>query len=146
MNGKALSIIAVIIVVIAGWYLFKGGAPANAPTTTTETPAGTTVTYTDQGFSPASVTIPVGGTVTFANQSSKKMWIGSDPHPTHEWYDGTTKDAHCAPGYSDSSPFDECSANNSFTFTFTKAGQWGYHNHASEDDRGTIVVTEDAPI
>lgn len=48
------------------------------------------VTYTDAGFSPAILTIKVGDTVTFKNQSSQGMWVGSAMHPSHTAYSGTT--------------------------------------------------------
>ena len=65
-------------------------------------------------------------------------------HPSHVVYDGTGKDAHCAPSYTGAAPFDECGAvgsSGSFTFTFTKSGDWKYHNHANAADFGTVVVT-----
>ncbi len=99
-----------------------------------------TVTYSGHGFSPSTVTIAKGGTVTFVNQSSNKMWVASDPHPTHQGYDGTTRSQHCAQGYTGAKPFDQCSTGNSFTFTFTKTGSWGYHNHDLHQDTGTVVV------
>ena len=103
-----------------------------------------TVTYTDTGFSPASVTVTEGQTVTWVNQSSKQMWVASARHPDHTVYDSSTKDAHCAAGYTGAVPFDECkgdTAGASYSFTFTKAGDWKYHNHVNAADFGTVVVT-----
>jgi plastocyanin len=160
MEGKTIgSIVLVIIIIVGGWYLLSA-KPAQAPTTTDQspavtnttttttstttanstTPAGVTVFYTAQGFSPKSVTVPLGTTVSFVNQSSGSMWVASAPHPTHQGYDGTTKDQHCVAGYSGPAPFDQCSAGSVFTFTFTKSGTFGYHNHASASDYGTITV------
>jgi plastocyanin len=99
-----------------------------------------TVTYTDQGFSPSTVTINEGDSVTFVNKSANPMWVASDPHPLHNGYDGTTRDQHCAPGYAGPAPFDECGTSPSFTFTFTKTGTWGYHNHAEDEMAGTVIV------
>ena len=139
-----------LIVVAGGWYLLRG-TPASAPAapaeetqtvaSTTTPAAGATITYGPQGFSPASLTVPAGTTVTFVDQGASRMWVASDPHPTHQAYDGTTKDQHCAAGYSGPVPFDQCSAGASYTFTFTKAGTWGYHNHGNAADKGTVVVT-----
>lgn len=100
----------------------------------------TTVTYTPTGFSPSTVTIKQGQTVTFVNQSGKKMWIGSAIHPTHEKYSGTTLKDHCPDTKLDS--FDQCATGDIYTFIFKKAGTWGYHNHVSSGDKGIIIVTE----
>jgi len=172
MNGKTVGIIVLVIVVLlGGWWLMSGSSSTTNTTTTTVTeennnttpsttgstttspkPTGTTaaktvITYTDNGFSPKNVTVPLGGTVTFVNQSSHGMWVASDVHPTHTDYDGTTKNAHCAAGYTGPIPFDECKpdgAGASYTFTFTKAGSITYHNHVFASDTGTITVTEAA--
>ncbi|MDO8593621.1 MAG: hypothetical protein Q7R59_01835 [bacterium] len=162
MNRNPIVLIIVLVIVIAGgWYLFSGTtakapttddqAPITAETTTTTTTTsstttvttapGVTVFYTAGGFSPKSVTVPLGTTVSFVNQGGGTMWVASAPHPTHQGYDGTTKDQHCVAGYSGSAPFDECSAGSVFTFTFTKAGTWKYHNHSSAGDFGTVIVT-----
>ena len=99
------------------------------------------VTYTDQGFSPTSVSIQKGETVTFVNQSSKAMWISSGVHPTHEVYSGTTLAQHCPDA--DNLTFDECEgtpSGQSWIFTFTKSGSWGYHNHLLARDKGMVTV------
>jgi len=109
-------------------------------TTTNSAPMQATVQFTDQGWSPSSVTIAKGGTVTFVNKSASQMWVASDPHPTHQGYDGTTRAEHCAQGYSGPAPFDECSSGTTFSFTFDKTGSFGFHNHDADADKGTIVV------
>lgn len=103
-------------------------------------PQKATVTYTDTGFSPSTVTISQGGTVTFVNKSTSGMWVASNPHPAHSGYDGTSRSTHCSAGYTGPKPFDECADAFSFTFTFTKSGTWGYHNHENEDNGGTVIV------
>lgn len=98
----------------------------------------TVVTYTNDGFSPQTVTVNVGDTVRFENESSGGMWVGSDVHPTHSKYDGTSRTQHCADGGSDS--FDQCGVGDVYEFTFDKTGSFGYHNHVNSSDNGTIVV------
>ncbi|MBI3572278.1 hypothetical protein HY091_01960 [Candidatus Kaiserbacteria bacterium] len=152
MNAKTIgSIVVVIIVAVAAWYFLSAGGTtvtpaatepgATAPAATTPAAGAVTVAYTDNGFSPASVSVAVGTQVTFVNQSSDEMWIASNPHPAHTGYDGTTKSTHCAAGYAGSASFDQCAAGDSFSFTFTKVGTWGYHNHGNANDGGTVVVT-----
>lgn len=158
MNGNHIGIIVVLLIVIAGgWYLLSGTS-AKAPvtetpvsnqmpiigSTTPETTVGNTVpnvtvAYTDQGFSPNSVSISLGTIVTFVNQSSKGMWVASSKHPDHTVYSGTSLSQHC-PDASNTA-FDQCSTNTSYSFTFNKVGTWKYHNHVNASDFGTIIVT-----
>ena len=103
------------------------------PTTTTSTESAepTTesmmVTYSDTGFSPTSLSVKVGDTVTFQNESSKDMWVASAPHPTHTAYPEFDAKA-------------DTTAGGSYMFTFTKAGTWKYHNHLNPSMTGTIIV------
>lgn len=97
----------------------------------------TTVTYTDDGFSPEIMQIFQGDTVRFVNQSSGRMWVGSDIHPTHSLYPEKTG-ADCL-----GSSFDQCSVSvngESWEFTFDRVGEWRYHNHVRASKRGTIIV------
>lgn len=162
MNGNYIWGVVVLVIVIAGGWFLSQGTPAQAPitdqtsavtdttttttTSTTTTQTGVTIFYTDQGFSPKSITVTLGTTVSFVNQASNEMWVASAPHPTHQGYDGTTESVHCAPGYTGSAPFDECSASTAYSFIFTKAGDWKYHNHANPSDYGTVIVTAVAPL
>ena len=165
---KAVIAIIVVIILAAGAYALlhtpSASAPAQTTTTSTTVVATTTdttstggdvsvggtvsvgtpvtITYDGTSFSPKTVTIKVGQSVTWMNQSTSGMWIASNPHPVHTGYDGTTEAQHCAPGYTGPAPLDECSGNNSFTFTFTKVGTWGYHNHEGAEDGGTVIVTQ----
>lgn len=110
---------------------------------TAGTPAVTTVTYTDAGFSPKEVSVAVGGTVRFVNTSTHGMWVGSDDHPGHTKYDGTSTKEHCAEGKNTNGTFDACTAlapGAVYNFTFTKAGSFAYHNHTKSADGGTVVV------
>jgi plastocyanin len=111
-----------------------------------ETPVPTnpktiTVTYSDTGFSPNSVTIKKGDTVVFNNTSTgRPMWVGADEHPGHEGYDTTSRSTHCAAGYAGAKPFDQCAVGSSYRFTFAKSGSFDYHNHTSAQFGGTVVV------
>jgi plastocyanin len=157
-NGSIVAVFIVVVVLIGAGLFFvnqhandaagtpeQPSASSTAPSTATGDMTGQptsayTVKLMNGSFSPATLTVPVGTTVTFVNQSSEDMWIASDDHPDHTDYDGTTRDEHCAPGYAGATPLDECGTGNTYTFTFTKAGTWGYHNHADHDEKGTIVV------
>ena len=159
-------IVIALIVIFGGWYYFSSQqqAPPLQATTQTDTsnivastndttsnptPATTgtlkamtatvrTVTYTANGFSPNTVTIKKGESVTFVNQSGNKMWVANDPHPSHTGYNGTARSAHCPD--TAGVAFDQCSTGDSYTFTFQKTGKWEYHNHVSSQDEGFVIV------
>ncbi len=113
---------------------------------TVTTPKTVTVTYNGSAFSPSTITVNKGDTVKFVDTDQRgagtagTMWVASDPHPTHTGYDGTSRTTHCAAGYSGPAPLDQCSTGSTFSFTFTKVGTFGYHNHDSSSDMGTVVV------
>ncbi len=100
----------------------SGGQEKSAPTG-----GQNVVTYTDSGFSPAVLTIKNGGTVTFKNSASDDMWVASNPHPVHTDYPGFDAKKNIAPG-------------ETYQFTFTKSGSWGYHNHLNPSEGGKIIV------
>jgi len=99
--------------------------------------AAATVTYQDGSFRPQTVTIQQGQSVRFVNEGDGQMWVGSDQHPTHTQYDGTSVNEHCEGGVSS---FDQCTTGQTFTFTFDKSGEWGYHNHVNASAGGTVIV------
>lgn len=98
-----------------------------------------TVTYTDSGFSPETITIEQGETVTWESEGST-MWVASDQHPLHTEYSDTSRTEHCSNGDQTEAAFDQCSASSSFSFTFEKTGEWDYHNHESSFHYGTVIV------
>lgn len=112
--------------------------PANDTLNMTQTGEEHTVYYTSDGFQPEEITIEQGDTVTWINNASNTMWVGSDQHPSHTEYDGTSLYRHCSNGESDT--FDQCSSGDRYSFTFRKTGSWGYHNHESPFDTGTVIV------
>lgn len=93
------------------------------------TSASAAVTYIDSGYTPNTITVKKGTTVTWTNQSSGGMWTASAVHPTHQLLPG----------------FDELASvakSGSYSYTFEKVGTWKYHNHVKASDTGTVVVTE----
>lgn len=91
--------------------------------------SGVLVTYTDGGFNPAVLTVGEGDTVRFLNDSSRSMWVASNPHPTHTIYPEFEQSSSSGPG-------------DFYEFTFDRAGSWGYHNHTFELHGGTVIVEE----
>jgi plastocyanin len=123
----------------------QGSAPASGSTGTvssnTSGPKIVTVTYDGSSFSPSTVTIHIGDTIKFVDSSANPMWVASNVHPSHTQYDGTAISEHCAAGYAGPAPFDECGISKAtYSFTFTKAGTWSYHNHLNVGASGNVVV------
>lgn len=99
------------------------------------------VIYTNSGYSPNTLKVKVGETVTFINQSSQAMWPASDLHPTHRIYSGTSLQDHCPD--TTGTAFDACTGiqpGKSWSFTFNKKGTWKYHDHLNPSHTGTIIV------
>lgn len=47
------------------------------------TPSTVTVTYSAMGVTPATVSVPAGGSIAFVNSDTVAHWPESSPHPTH---------------------------------------------------------------
>ncbi|OGI60979.1 hypothetical protein A2641_01655 [Candidatus Nomurabacteria bacterium RIFCSPHIGHO2_01_FULL_37_25] len=169
MNKTIIAIAIVGVVLVGGYFLFRGSYQSTPvpqisnqqPTTqpsdlepsvseqpsqqppTSQTPEvkENLVTYSNSGYSPSTLTIKKGETVTFKNQSSNSMWTASAKHPTHVVYSGTSLSEHCPDP--DNTAFDTCTSiepGDSWSFKFDISGTWKYHNHLNPADTGTIVV------
>lgn len=152
MKTIAVLVVIVIILVVGGIiYMLPRSKPelpadtakppVTAGATSRELPKRTprqaspasqvTVTYSDNSFSPQTVTIPVGTTVNFTTSSATPMWVASDPHPDHTDYPAFDS---FAAGQNLPQP------GQGFSFKFERVGTWSYHNHNSPADIGIIVV------
>lgn len=81
---------------------------------------------TDSGFSPATLTVKSGDTVTVTNDSNQTVDFASDSHPTHT-LNPFLNIGNIEPGQSK-------------TATIPRAGTFGYHNHLNPAMKGTIVA------
>lgn len=92
--------------------------------------AVTRISIIDSGFVPESMTIEVGDTVTWKNDSRETAYVAPDDDPSHAKYleiwddDGT---GEIAPG-------------EEYSFTFIDAGTYTYHNHLNALETGIIIV------
>ncbi len=86
-----------------------------------------TVRFTNKGFQPSKITVPVGTMVEFVNQSDSKMWVASNVHPSHE----------ILPTFDQ---FNAVEKGKSYMYTFDKKGTWAYHDHESPAFEGVITV------
>lgn len=101
-----------------------GGGVLNADIST-----DAVITRTDDGYEPQDVTIRVGDTVMFKNESNSFHWPASNVHPTHTIY-------------SDFDPREPVAPGDTWSFTFTQSGTWGYHDHLRANLIGKIFVEE----
>jgi plastocyanin len=108
----------------------------------TAVPNSVEVTYDGSSFSPKDVTVKKGGTVTWKNAGTGKMWVASAQHPTHTVYSGTSRSEHCATSYTGAKPFDQCVGDGDYSFTFDKVGKHGYHDHINASAFGSVTVVE----
>lgn len=90
--------------------------------------AGATITFTDQGFQPRTYRTKKDMTVTVKNDSSTRLQFASDNHPSHTEQPELNLSV-LQPGESAS-------------FTPTKSGTWGFHDHINDRYGGTLVVEE----
>lgn len=92
------------------------------------------VVYTNEGYSPARLEVPLGARVAFVNSADIPMWTASDPHPVHS-------------DYSDFDPKKDYLKGEVYTFQFSKAGTFAFHNHEKSLHRGIIrVVDKNRPM
>lgn len=110
--------------------------PQTSDSATNATGQTHTVTYTSSGFQTETITVQKGDKVVWKAESGS-MWVASDQHPVHSQYSGTSRSQHCG---SSTDAFDQCSTGDTYRFTFTKKGEWSYHNHANPGNTGTVIV------
>jgi len=93
---------------------------------------GATITIGANGaVSPSQVTVPVGQSVTFTNNSTQSHDMESDPHPAHTACPSIANVGLLQPGQSKTS------------FGFANSGSCGYHDHNDSNNtnlQGRIVV------
>ena len=87
----------------------------------------TVIEFKNGQYNPSKITIKQNQKVTFVNQSDQDIWPASNIHPTHSIYPEFDPQKPVKPGQS-------------WSFTFTKAGIWRFHDHLSPEITGTITV------
>jgi len=137
MAKKVILGLIIIVILAGGGYLLFHKTKSNTSTTSGNTSSqsssssnsqkiAATITYSNDGFSPAQTTVSSGDTVAIKNTSSSTMNLDSDPHPVH------TDDSDLNVGAVD--------AGQTKTFVVTKKGSFGFHNHLDPSQRGNITI------
>lgn len=147
MRGLVIGVSLVVILAIVA-FLFVNNknndtttkkiseTSATTPTTSDQDSTGVSdttmasniviITYSNNGFSPSTVKVTSGGSVTVKNDSNRTLQFDSNPHPAHT--DNTELNLGVV------------QTGESKSFTVTKKGTWEYHNHLSASDEGAITV------
>lgn len=147
-NTKVIVIAVVLVLVLGGaWMALNSKQVPASSSQNTNLPqqevmgSEVVITYTDQGFSPASVTVKKGDAVVWKNESAKDMWPASALHPTHAVYPGSgIQKCNTA---EQPNIFDACmpiTPGNSWSFRFLEQGSWKFHDHLFPTRFGTINV------
>jgi plastocyanin len=113
----------------------KTPTPSSTPRASTVPLKTVTISYTDSGYSPSTVSINKADSVIFVNNSTKEMWPASAMHPSHNVY---PEAGGCL-----GSKFDACAkiaVGQSWSFQFNQVGAWGFHDHLTPNFFGKITV------
>lgn len=150
MNKNYLILLLVLAVVVGVGYwwwqngvgvsFFGGSKPVSKPVAPTGADSSAIasdkiVSFNGATFEPSILTIKVGETATFRNDSAGQVWPASAMHPTHKVYPAT--------GGCINSAFDACKGlmpGESWSFKFDEVGSWKYHDHLNPTRFGTVVV------
>lgn len=119
-----------ILIPVLGLMLLAAGCnKVQSPVEVTQV-SGLTVeiAMTANGFNPAIITVKSGTKVVFKNTDSEGHWPASNPHPSHT----------DLPGFDSGQPIDN---GNTYSFTFSKLGTWGFHDHLHPNLHGSVIVT-----
>jgi plastocyanin len=137
LKNAIIAIGLVIVLAGLGFFLLRSSGSnnankdsANQNTTNNSTSSSTaepnTITLENGEFTPAVLTVKSGQTITLTNKSDGVIQFNSDPHPAH------TANNELNIG--------SVAAGATTTFTVSKTGTWGYHDHLDSGKKGKIVV------
>ena len=122
----SLVLIAVVFIALRPGRNQTGSAPQFEDYTAT---SSVSVVLTEKGFVPAYFRIKKGTTVVFSTTRGKDFWPASNEHPEHSIY----------PQFD---PKEPVMPSKTWSFTFDKAGQWGFHDHIRSYFTGVVEVIE----
>lgn len=134
-----ITTVVVVVVGLGGWWLIasmsgnmNNNGSSNGTTNGQDQAAdedvevAATIIYTDEGFTPVTITVKVGDTIKIVNNAENVMYFASDEHPTH-LNNSELNIGDIEPG-------------SSATVTVASQGTWGYHDHYNASAGGEIIV------
>jgi plastocyanin len=78
------------------------------------------------GFTPNAMTVAPGTKVTWIALDGSQPFVASNPHPIHTDQEGLQSGT--------------LDMGETFSYTYTETGAWGYHNHNAPTQTGTVTV------
>jgi plastocyanin len=148
-NLILITVVFILVLVLGGivpYLQYKAIETSSTQIQTHVDQSNVIINYTNRGFEPATITVKNGTTLEWLNVSVKPMWVASDPHPAHTDLPGFDEKGIST----DSKTYDfnlipQAHAHGDspiYHYTFTKVGEWKYHNHIVPADKGTVIVKE----
>jgi plastocyanin len=141
-KGTIIAAVVLLVIIAGGAFALTSGSndkkdSSNTTSTSSTTSdsntnnsdttnAAATISYDGSTFSPATTIVKSGDKVTVKNTSNGALAFDSDPHPVH------TDDTDLNAG--------EIQPGGSTTFTVTKKGTFGFHNHDDPTQKGQITI------
>ena len=96
----------------------------------TNSAAPGSVSITSAGFSPRTLTVQAGTTVTWTNNDTATHYVVPDDHPSHFKYAGVWDDDGTG----------QISRGQTYSNPFLLEGTYTYHDHLNPSTSGTIIV------
>ena len=118
------SVVFVAAVVVAGVFTFTGRD--KQPQTAAGRSIEVRIAITEEGFSPATVTIEKGMTVVWSNDTAEPHRVGANPYPDASSLPGL-KSGDIAPG-------------DTYSYTFDVGGTYGYADYTKPTVSGSVQV------
>lgn len=134
-NNRVMVIIGLVVLVVAvglgAYFAFHASHKSTTGSVTSiKKIAPAQVSITSAGFVPATIAVKVGQAVVWTNKDSSPHWVASDPYPTDNALAGLNAKQ-------------DMNYNGSFSFIFSKAGTYTYHDQLNPYTlKGTIVVKQ----
>lgn len=132
MKAKILGVIVLTIILVGGYYIVRSYGENSSQDNTNQTQSQDAtnepgvIIFDGASFSPQTLTVQSGETVTIRNTSSQVLEFDSDPHPAHT--DNTELNVGVVrPGESQ-------------TFTVDRVGTYGYHDHLDSRISAELIV------
>ena len=128
-NMLVVLLILVVIAVVAGLWAANNNKKESTPSTKQAAVlAPAAVTISANGFSPANIKVTAGTAITWTNMDKQPHRVASDPYPTNNGLPGF--DSHIA-----------LNKNDTYSYTFTKAGTFTYHDQMHPNNiKGSVIV------
>lgn len=134
MKQRYIIVGVIIIVLFTGFLIVKSKELTSKTNNSNQPrkqrsvlPKEVTIQLTKEGFTPQKITIQEGTTVRWKNISGNKQTVNSDDFPTNQLH----KELN----------FGIFNNGSSVVYTFTKPGEYGYHNQLRPQQKGNVIVT-----